>query len=646
MKRLITLVSVVLVLLISASCDPEIVVSSPDDDSSEIETPPTDETTSPKEDDHDTPSDDNGVVSDPSRPEPNYDIDKWTGEWADDAASDAIADNEDFFYELNTFSHLVVVRYDGNTASVSSTHSGVVSYVDGAHVAIDLAAKGVSGVEIILIGATTDGSLKVYSDNKYKLSLYGVDLTSQRGPAINSQSKKRVFVDLAEGTTNRLTDCAAYGDDVYTPAGVFNEDRKGAFFAEGNIIVSGTGALVVNGKSNHAIVTDGCYYQRPGTTIVVESAEKNGVHVKGDSDDGTGAYIAGGKLYARVAGTAGKGVKSDMDITVAGGRLDIATSGNAYYDSEEQDTSSAAALKADGDIEILGGTHTLSSSGSGGKGLNADTNICIAGGATTITTSGTRYTYSSQLTSSPKGVKADGDIEISGGELNISVTGRSEGSEGLESKSSIKISGGEIVIDAYDDAINAASALTITDGRLYAYSTNNDGIDCNGTLTIDGGLVIGISSKGAPEAGIDVDNSNNFKVNGGTVIGYGATLQSTPSTQSKQCVVSYGGVSVSVGKMLAVLDSQSQPILTFEVPFQMSGANFFFSTPTLTKGSSYVVESSGTLSGYDDMWQGWYSGGVWSSGTQLTTFTPSGVVTTIGSQGGGPGGGGGGGRPR
>ena len=643
MKRLIFLVSMVLALLISVSCDPEIVVSPPDDDTTQIETPPTDDTTSPKDNEPDTPSDDNVVVDDSSRPEPNYNITEWTGEWADDLTYDVIGDNVDFFYELNTFSHLVVVHYDGNTASVSSTNSGVVSYVDGAHVAIDLVSNGVSGVEILLIGTTTDGSLKVYSDNKYKLSLYGVDITSQRGPAINSQSKKRIYVDLAEGTTNRITDCATYGEDIYTPAGVYNEDRKGAFFAEGNIIISGRGAIVVNGKYNHAIATDGCYYQRPGTTVVVESAAKNGVHVKGDSDDGTGAYIAGGKLYARVAGTAGKGVKSDMNITVAGGMLDIATSGNAYYDSEEQDTSSAAALKANVNIEILGGNHILSSSGSGGKGLNADTDVYIKGGTTTITTSGTRYTYSSQLTSSPKGVKADGNVVISGGELNISVTGRSEGSEGLESKSSITISGGDIVIDAYDDAINAASALTITSGKLYAHSSNNDGIDCNGTLTVDGGLVIGVSSKGAPEAGIDVDNSNNFKINGGTVIGYGATLQSTPSTQSKQCVVSYGGVSVSVGQMLAVLDGQSQPILTFEVPFQISGANFFFSSPELIQGSSYRVESSGTLSGYDDMWHGWYSGGVWSSGTQLTSFTPSSVVTTIGSQGGGPGGGG---RPR
>lgn len=31
----------------------------------------------------------------------------------------------------------------------------------------------------------------------------------------------------------------------------------------------------------------------------------------------------------------------------------------------------------------------------------------------------------------PKGAKADGNVTISGGKLNISVTGKSDGSEGL-----------------------------------------------------------------------------------------------------------------------------------------------------------------------------------------------------------------------
>lgn len=578
------------------------------------------------------------------RPEPYYDVEAWGGTKATDGADDSVGTNADFYHELNNFPNLVVVTYSGTTATVVSTNSQIKSHIEGAHVVLDMATNGVSGVEVILLGETSNGSLKLYSDNKLKLSLYGVDLTSQRGPAINSQSKKRIYVDLYPGTTNRLTDCAEYQDDIYTTPGAVNEDRKGAFFAEGNIILSGEGVLVVAGKQKHAIVTDGCFYQRPGVTVAVTEAAKNAIHVKGDSDDGTGVHIAGGAIAATVASTAGKGIKCDMDVVVDGGTLEITTSGDAYYDTTEADTSSAAAIKSDYNITINGGNLSLTSSGKGGKGLNADGGITINGGSTTVATSGARYTYSSSLTSSPKGIKADGDIVIGGGITRVSVTGKSEGSEGMESKASITINGGEVICEAYDDGMNAAKAITMNDGRLYACASNNDGIDSNGTMTINGGLVIGVGGS-APEAGIDIDNSNNFKVYGGVAIGYGGSLQSTPSTSSTQCSVAYGGVSATQGKMIALLDASAQPIVTFEFPRTISSATLFVTSPEIVKGSTYSFSGSGTLTNYTDTWQGWYQSGTWSSGSSLTTFTPSSVVTTIGSVGGG-GGPGGGGRPR
>lgn len=663
-------------LAVAVSCSPEVELEPNDDDNVEFpdngnneQTPDdnnSDDSNSDTLDDTETPEDPDNpdgteTPEDPDstdgtetpqepetgeRPEPYYGVEPWGGIKATDSANDSVGSNEDFYHELNSFPNLVVVTYSGTTATVTSTNSQINSYIDGAHVALDMATNGVSGVEVILVGETSDGSLKLYSDNKLKLSLYGVDLTSQRGPAINSQSKKRIYVDLAADTTNRLTDCAEYQNDIYTMPGAVNEDRKGALFAEGNIILSGEGVLVVAGKQKHAIVTDGCFYQRPGVTVAVTEAAKNAIHVKGDSDDGTGAHITGGAIVATVASTAGKGIKCDMDIVVAGGVLDITTSGDAYYDSTEADTSSAAALKSDYNIIINGGNLALSSSGKGGKGINADGGIEINGGNIAVSTSGTRYTYSSSLTSSPKGIKADGDIVINGGVTRVTVTGKSEGSEGMESKASITMNGGEVICEAYDDGVNAAEAITVNEGRLYAYASNNDGIDSNGTFTIYGGLVIGVGGS-APEAGIDVDNGNNFKVNGGVAIGFGAALQSTPSTASTQCSVAYGGVSASQGSRVALLDSSSMPILVFEYPRTLSGATLFVSSPDIVKSSTYTFSGSGTLTGYTDSWQGWYEGGTWSGGTTLTTFTPSSVVTTIGSVGGGPGGpgGGGGGRP-
>ena len=585
---------------------------------------------------------------------PDFDptITGWDGQKADDAALDVVGTNEDIYWEANTFGSnggvTVTVAYSGSSASVNTSDNSVICYTDGAYVTIDMLTNSVKNVEIVVSGKSDDGQLKIYGEKKFKLTLSGVELTSSKGPAINDQCKKRAFVHLAEGTTNRLTDAASYSEEPrYLNGGSSaSEDRRGCFFRDGNLIFSGTGVLVVEGNYKHGIVTDGYFYMRPGVTLAVTGAAKNAIHVKGDEDDGIGVYMAGGLVYANVSSTAGKGIKTDLDAEIAGGKLLLNTSGNATYDSDEKDTSSSAGIKTDGSVIISGGTHTLKSTGTGGKGINADKEVRVSGSETTVTTTGGKFYYSQSLTSSPKGVKADGDITISGGKLNISVTGVSDGSEGLESKATLAVTGGEVYVYAYDDAINAASAINISGGKVYAYASNNDGIDSNGSLVISGGLVIGVGTS-APEGGIDCDNSNSFRIDGGTVIGMGGTLQSSPSS-SKQRSVVYNGVSATKNANICVLDSEGTPVLTFAFPRTMNGASFFFSTPDIASGASYTVSSGGTLSNYTDSWNGWYGGGTWSGGSQVGTFTSSSVVTTVGSSGsvgGMPGGGGPGGRP-
>lgn len=575
---------------------------------------------------------------------PSFDptISSWDGTLASDASLDAVGTDEDLFWEANSFTTEVKVTYDGTKATVTTSSKEVVSHTDGANVTLDLQTASVKNVNIIASGKSSDGQLKIYGNKKFKLTLNGLELTSKKGPAINSQCKKRIFVHLASGTTNALTDAATYSDDSYylDAATAADEDRKGAFFSEGNLIFSGTGVLTVKGNYRHGIVTDGYLYVRPGVTIVVSGAAKNAIHVKGDADDNIGVVIAGGLVYTNTSSTAGKGIKCDMQVDVKGGKLLLNTSGNATYDADEKDTSSAACIKSDTDINISGGELTLKSTGTGGKGLNADGAINVSGGETTVTTTGGRYTYSSRLTASPKGVKADGDINISGGTLNISVTGKSEGSEGLESKATLNISGGAVYSYAYDDAINASKAINISGGRVYAYGSNNDGIDSNGTLVISGGLVIGVGTS-SPESGIDCDQSSSFRINGGTVISVGGTLQTSPSSSSSQRTVVCNGVGMTKGKLLSVLDSSGKPILTFELPRTFSSGTFAFSSPSITSGAKLTLSSGGTLESATASWNGWSDGGTWSGGTSVASITASSTVTTTGgSNGGGMGGGG------
>lgn len=671
MKRLLPLLSLFAIILFVVACSPEISFVPVDDPNTEQggnEDNTSDEDSSKddsdeKKEDEESKEDEKGdnneeekeqdPEDDSTQPdqgsegeiEANTDIDPWTGAVADDAYLDAVGSDNDLFVELNNFTKRVVVRFDGNIATVENSNSSIISHINGAYVTIDMVSNSVDGVEIIAMGKSSDGGLKIYGDKKFKLTLNGLDITSKRGPAINSQCKKRVYLNLADGTTNRIADSSTYADDAYTLPGSYDEDRKGAFFAEGHIIVSGHGVLVADGKYKHAIATDGYYYQRPGSTVAVNSAAKNALHVKGDEEDQIGAWFAGGMFYARVASTAGKGVKCDYDIVIDGGKFDIETSGNAEYDATEADTSSAAGIKSDTHIEINNGELKFKSTGTGGKAINCDGSLTINGGNLNLTTTGKRYEYNKNTTSSPKAIKVDGAIIINGGVIDINVTGASEGSEGMESKSTITFNGGEIMVKSYDDGINAKSDITINGGKIYTYGTNNDGMDSNGTLNMKGGLVIGVGSN-APETGVDVDVSSNWKISGGTMIGFGGSMMASPSTASSQCMLVYNGLSATQGEIFTLLDSSDNVIVSFEYPLTKSGATILLSCPEIVKNSTFKVYQGGTISSPSDEWMYWSIDGTLSGGTQLNTFTPTSTITTVGSSsGGGPGGGGGGGWP-
>lgn len=669
MKRLFPLLSLFAILVFFVACSPEISFvpvedpnteqggnednndenSSEDDNSKEDEESKEDEKDDNNKEEnggeegteYDNTQPDHGSAGDEI--EANTDIDPWTGAVANDAYLDAVGSDNDLFVELNNFSKRVVVRFDGNTATVENANSSIMSHVSGAYVTIDMAQNSVDGVEIVAMGKSLDGGLKIYGEKKFKLTLNGLDITSKKGPAINSQCKKRVYLNLADGTTNRIADSSTYADDAYTLPGSYNEDRKGAFFAEGHIIVSGHGVLVADGKYKHAIVTDGYYYQRPGSTVVVNSAAKNALHVKGDEEDQIGAWFAGGMFYARVASTAGKGVKCDYDIVIDGGKFDIETSGNAEYDATEADTSSAAGLKSDTHIEINNGELKFKSTGTGGKGINCDGSLTINGGNLNLTTTGKRYEYNKNTTSSPKAIKVDGAIIINGGVIDINVTGASEGSEGMESKSTITFNGGETMIKSYDDGVNATSDITINGGKIYTYGTNNDGMDSNGKLNMNGGLVIGVGSN-SPETGVDVDVSSNWKISGGTMIGFGGSMMASPSTSSSQCMLVYNGLTATQGEIFSLLDSSDNVIVSFEYPLSKNGATILLSCPEIVKNSTFKVYQGGTISSPSDEWMYWSIDGTLSGGTELNTFTPTSTITTVGSSsGGGPGGPGGGG---
>ena len=568
--------------------------------------------------------------------------------------------SDDDFIENSQFASVVTITYNGTTATVGNGVSGVEVSSNGAHIVVN---STVSGVEYVLNGTTTNGSFKVYSEKKFKLSLAGVSILNPVGAAINIQSSKRVFVVCADETTNVLTDGSSY------TATTDGEDMKACLFSEGQLIFSGGGSLTVTGNYKHAITSD---------DYVVVSAKKDGIHTNESviigggilniSSDGdaiqceeggitmTGGFaklsttdnkahglkscldvvISGGAIQAQVAGAASKGISCDGNLTISGGKLTAFTSQTALY--EDNDLSSCAGIKCDGNILITGGEIAIQSTGGAGKGINCDGSITINDGTVKVITTGTQCVYG-KLDSSAKGIKADGALTINGGTVLVKATG-GEGSEGIESKSVLTVNEGTVAALCYDDCMNASNSIVLNGGNIYCYSSGNDGIDSNGTLTITGGVIVS-SGTTSPEDGFDCDQ-NTFKITGGIVLGIGGGTSTPTSSVCTQRTVIYGG-SGSNGEILNIQSADGTSVLTYQIPRAYSQMTVLFSSPNLTSGGSYTISKGGTVSGGSEFF-GLYSGATYSGGTQAATFTASSMVTQVGSTSGGgqPGGGGGG----
>ena len=383
------------------------------------------------------------------------------------------------------------------------------------------------------------------------------------------------------------------------------------------------------------------YFLMKGGTVSATGVGDDGIQVSktDDTDDELNGQviIKGGKLNLDITAEAAKGIKCDDSLSVSGGEIYITTSGNGTYDNDDADVKGSACMKADASITVSGGTLTLKSTGAGGKGMSADGDINISGGTLSVTTTGQQYVYNN-LDTSPKGIKADGNVNISGGDIEVTATG-GEGSEGIESKNIMTIDGGNIVVNTYDDCLNATNNITINGGRIFASASGNDGIDSNGTLTINGGLVIAMGTR-EPEEGFDCDQ-NTFTITGGTLIGLGGGSSTPTSSTTTQPVTVTSVSQLNEGRYLTLADSDGNNIFAFRMPRTYSQAKMLVSSPKMSVGLSYSVGTATAATGTGE-WQGYIAEASVEGGSNTSTFTQSQTVNTSGNGGGGPGGGGGG----
>ena len=326
----------------------------------------------------------------------------------------AYADDDNDYVENSTFSNVIYVVYSGNTATLSGDVDAVSATVSGAHVVVEPYDKN---IEYVLSGQSDDGSFKTYGENKFKITLDGLDLTNPTGAVINNQCKKTAYIVLADGSDNSLADGSAY--DLPD-----EEDMKGALFSEGQLAFSGSGTLTVTASYKNAIVSDDYIVFRAGNVINATSTAGNAIKAN------DGIYIRGGVLNIAVSADGAKGLNCEAETVISGGRTTIITSGGTHV--EGVDTTGCGGLKSDLQLSVTAGTLLIKSTGEGAKGINCNADIAITGGTVCCVTLGEKGN------TSPKGIKADGTIAVSDAHVYS--------------------------YSAYSDPIDAALGLTVADG--------------------------------------------------------------------------------------------------------------------------------------------------------------------------------------
>ena len=410
------------------------------------------------------------------------------------------------FIENYSTERIVTITFSENGVKASGLTSDITATTDGGHIVIN---STIGKVGYIVKGTCSNGSLKIYSEKKFRIVLNGLNLTNPGGPAINIQSGKTVYFSIGDGTVNTLCDGATYSAPALAADGT-EEDQKGTLFSEGQIIfdgyIKGTGTLNVKSLGGHAICSDDYIRVRGGNINILEAA-KDGFRTKDkfvigrteayspvitvnatgngiDCSEGT-LTIEAGKLSIN---SVDEGIKVEYeelvpdpavipDANINGGYINIVTTGEK-----------SSAIKTTRNFTQRGGIIHAEVKGNGSKIVNCDGEVLITDGKLTGLSSGTLATD----TTSTGGIKSEGDCTINGGTIAIECNGTF--SKGINCNSNVIINDGDVTllstgrIESYDKRGYAITTLglTVNGGKLVT-SSFDDSVSAT-AVCINGGI--------------------------------------------------------------------------------------------------------------------------------------------------------------
>jgi len=351
---------------------------------------------------------------------------------------------------------------DWTTMAKISLDDGVTITGEGAIVSDGVITISKGG-EYIFTGTLADGMIYVDTEDDVKITLNGVSITNNDGPAIYGAASSSIYVNTQKDTQNVLTDGSDYQTD---------EDGKsigkGTIFSKDRLIFTGEGSLQVTGNYKHAICSKEMIYVENGTIDIV-SAVKDGFHAN------DGICIDDGTITVETANDA---LESEGAFEVNGGKITT--------------TSDDKGLETLGNLTINDGTIEIISCEEGLEGKNA---IIINGGKI-------------EITANDDGVNAGNELQVNGGKIFADVSS----GDGLDSNGTLSISGGLIVAlgaQAPEDGIDCDEReITITGGTIIACGGANSAPSETDSTIVS--IWLGSASKGDTIGILDADGNTVF----------------------------------------------------------------------------------------------------------------------------------------
>lgn len=476
-------------------------------------------------------------------------------------------------------------------AGQGATVSGEGAAVEGTAVTITAAGT------YVVTGELMAGSLVVNAgdQDKVQIVLSGASIRNEAGPALNIQQADKVFVTLAAGSQNTLADGASYtlaeGED----------EPNAALYSKADLTINGTGALTVEGNYRHGVNSKDDLVVTGGAITV--TAKEDGLRGKDcvKVADGSFAITAGGD-----------GVKSNNDedptrgfVSIDGGTFAVEAGDEGFQAAtylrlaggDAQIKAADHALRSDVEAAMSGGTYVVEA---GGKGMNPETKFTMDGG--TFTVAGCE-----------EGIEAQ-EVIVNDGELNI--TASDDGINAAVAERSDETAEAAVAANASEDC------LIQINGGMVTVDAGGDGLDSNGYVEVNGGVVLASGSAGGGNSALDYEYG--AKIAGGAVILAGATGMAETFTEGTQpfAMVAAEG---AAGTNLVVTDEAGTVLVSYTVPKAFQCA--VVSAPGLTEGATGKVIVGGTVTGADSA--GYATGAAVEGGTTVgftASTTPSNEV--------------------